>query len=376
MNKIIQFGIKIAALACCTVMLSACSETLMIVGFIVAAPFEAITRHHVDPEDIVQQDRNTRYTGARYPEHLVERYIPHSPDNLLTPLREPPTLTITNKYPVLDGATAFIPIFASAAQALYNPDAPPSSTILRFGPTPAAYEQLMFHQYPNDIIFALSPSSRQRQQADQRGFTHTLTPIAKEAFVFMVNDQNPIQNLSTQQIRDIYSGKIRNWQEVGGADEKILPFQRPDDSGSQTAMQEIMGRTSMRKPLQYVLGYAMGVMSTPLYEIADYQNTGNAIGYSFHFYATKMNPAPGVRLLSIDGVAPSTENIANGTYPFLVDVFMVTLRPLSGNVQMLHDWFLSPQGQQLIEDVGYVPISKFLPPTSAGTRPAPPSPSP
>jgi phosphate transport system substrate-binding protein len=69
-----------------------------------------------------------------------------------------------------------------------------------------------------------------------------------------------------------------------------------------------------------------------------------------------MNTVPEVGLLSVNGVAPTAENIRNGAYPFISEAYIVTARPLSENAQRLRDWFLSDEGQQLIADVGYVPI--------------------
>ncbi len=67
-----------------------------------------------------------------------------------------------------------------------------------------------------------------------------LEPVAKEGFVFVVSKDNPVESLTQQQIRDIYSGKITNWSEVGGNDEEIIPYQRNNDSGSQNYMNEFM----------------------------------------------------------------------------------------------------------------------------------------
>ncbi|MCL2658625.1 MAG: hypothetical protein FWD62_14670 [Betaproteobacteria bacterium] len=91
-------------------------------------------------------------------------------------------------------------------------------------------------------------------------------------------------------------------------------------------------------------------------KVADYRNLDHAIGYSFRFYAMVMYPIPGIRLLSIDNIAPTVENIRNGGYPFTDNIYMVNARPLSENARKLHDWFLSDEGQQLIVEAGYVPL--------------------
>lgn len=90
--------------------------------------------------------------------------------------------------------------------------------------------------------------------------------------------------------------------------------------------------------------------------VAEYRNTHNAIGYTFRYYATQMHSNKEIKLLAINDVAPTVENIRNGSYPYTVDVYMVTREHPTAETQNLVDWFLSPQGQQLVQDVGYVPL--------------------
>jgi phosphate transport system substrate-binding protein len=188
-------------------------------------------------------------------------YLPFSEESRLTPLRAAPVLAFRRDYPRLDGATAFFPLYAAAVRALYqeadgtsplfplfvardrafhrdglggDPDKAVRDKAVRFSRTPAAYENLIAGKV--DMIFALAPSEGQKKRAADEGLTLTLTPVAKDAFVFLVHEQNPLQSLRLAEIRAIYSGEINNWNAVGGRDEKIIPFQRPEDSGSQTIL--------------------------------------------------------------------------------------------------------------------------------------------
>lgn len=172
--------------------------------------------------------------------------------------------------------------------------------------------------------------------------------------MFIANQNNPVQSLSEEQIRAIFSGKITRWNEVGGADKAIQPWQRPEDSGSQTVMlAKVMRGEPMLPPKETEFASAMeGV----IHEVAEYQNTRGAIGYTFRYYATQMNSNKNIKLLSINGIAPTVENIRNGSYPYTVDVYMVTREHASTETQKLVAWFLSPQGQRLVQDVGYVPL--------------------
>jgi phosphate transport system substrate-binding protein len=288
----------------------------------------------------------------------AQNYRPFEEESQLTAPRQEPAIQFTRDYPRLDGATAFFPVYAAAARAIYlepkeEKDKEARLESVLFSKTPDAYINLISGDV--DLIFALAPSEAQQKHAADYGLTLTLTPIAREAFVFVVNAQNPVTDLRLADIRAIYSGKINNWRVVGGKNEKIIPFQRPENSGSQTIMlQEVMRGEPMRKHAQ---GRDIERMETLLDKVAEYRNLESALGYSFRFYAQTMHPIPDIRLLSIDGIEPTPENIRTRRYPLTVDVYMVTARPLSGNTQKLHDWFLSPEGQQLIEDVGYVPIA-------------------
>jgi phosphate transport system substrate-binding protein len=256
----------------------------------------------------------------------------------------------------LDGAIALLPIYGAAARAIYvkesgaTHDARQDAVVCTN--TPSAYERLISGKA--DMIFAAAPSEEQEKLAAGRGLVLTLTPIAREAFVFLIHERNPVKNLSVGDIRAIYGGKIDDWSALGGPAGKILAFQRNANSGSQTVMEQLVMRGApMRKPLEAEYHGSMGGI---IRAVADYRNYPTALGYSFRYYATAMNAVPDLALLSVDGIAPTPENIRSGVYPFLSDVYIVSARPLSENAKKLRDWFLGDEGQQLIADVGYVPI--------------------
>jgi len=89
-------------------------------------------------------------------------------------------------------------------------------------------------------------------------------------------------------------------------------------------------------------------------QVATYRNYSSAIGYSFRYFATEMNPNNNIKLLAINGIEPTVENIRDGTYPFTVDVYAVTAGSTNENTDKLIDWILSEQGQNFIEKCGYV----------------------
>lgn len=301
-------------------------------------------------------NRSQRYLPKDYSvvtisdEVKLWQYQPYRKGNLLQVPRQPVSLTIKPNYPTLDGATAAYPVYAAMAQAVYeglteyNADA-----YVKCSKTGRAYERLIAGEV--DIFFGAEPSRQQQLAAQEAGVELKLIPIAKEAFVFFVNRENPINDLSIEQIQDIYTKQITNWQDVGGENLKITPFQRPKNSGSQTIMLKMMGERKLPKPLMEESAADMGGIISA---VADYRNLNSAIGYSFRFFATEMKQEGGIKLLKINGIEPIPENIRDGSYPFTVDVYAVVTKEPEGNSKLLLDWILSEEGQDFIEQCGYV----------------------
>ena len=205
------------------------------------------------------------------------------------------------------------------------------------------------------MIFALAPSQRQEEDAAKAGLSYELTPFCKDGFVFYVNARNPIDNLTTEQIRGIYSGKITSWSEIDASiSGKIMPFQRNEGSGSQTTLQKLMGDTPIMPPLRED---RVGGMGDIINDTANYRNYNAALGFSFRYYATELLNNKQIKLLSIDGIAPTVENIRSGAYPLVATAYMVTVRPRSENMKKIIDYMCSAAGQELVEKTGYVSVN-------------------
>ncbi len=260
--------------------------------------------------------------------------------------------------PRLDGATALLPTYAAFAQALYPDDVRYESYMNNKNPlftctkTNRAYERLIDSE--TDIIFCAGPSDAQIEDAKERGVEFELTLFGYESFVFIVNRDNPLDGITVEQIRAIYSGEMTTWEELGieglGG---IIAYQRPKNSGSQTALERLMGDTPiMEAPSMYVSDGMEDILET-----IEYRNLPNAIGYTFRFFCADMVGSK-VKLLSIDGVEPNVENIASGAYPIITPLYAVTRKgdDSNPNVQKLLDWITGPQGQELVEKSGYAGI--------------------
>ncbi len=214
------------------------------------------------------------------------------------------------------------------------------------------------------ILAARAPNESELDAAKAKGITLEVKPLALDAFVFLANRQNPVNTLSVEAVRNIYIGKVTNWAELGGAPGEIKAFQRDKDSGSQGLMDDLVlkGSTMIEAPDM--------IQTTMIGPINAVNVDPQAIGYSVYYYATMIFPLRQVKLLSIDGIAPTAETIADDTYPLTTKVF-VAMRAeaaVTSTARFLRDWLLSPAGQALVRDSGYVPLpAASVPPA----RPAP-----
>jgi len=284
------------------------------------------------------------------------RYMQISENNRLAKLDEEPNLKLIDNLPVLDGATALYPVYASFVKAVYpEKEYTDSGNLALCSTTIGAYKNLLEGKV--DIIFCAAPSDSQKKQFDDNGIKIKLIPIGREAFVFFVNKKNIVDNLTIENIQGIYSGKITNWKKLNGTNQRIKAFQRPENSGSQTMLIKMMKNIPIMKPRMENVSEGMGDI---INQVADYRNFSNAIGYSFLFYSTEMVKNDQIKLLSIEGIHPSKETIQNGSYPFSADFYAIFIdtENKNKNIDIFINWILSEQGQKLISKTGYIPIKK------------------
>ncbi|MCL1814554.1 MAG: substrate-binding domain-containing protein [Treponema sp.] len=278
-------------------------------------------------------------------------------------LNDPPSLQLHDNLPRLDGATAMYPLYSSFVRAVYpefegqerytayHPNA--AKSIVQCNTTSWAYQRLIDGEA--DIVICYEPSKAEKNAAAEKGKQFNLTPIANDAFVFIVNDKNVLSSITQQQIRDIYSGRITNWKTISGVDEPVIAYQRPENSGSQTTLQSIMKEDKLMRPILEGEFVPSGMMLMIHSVASNYYNYNSAIGYSFLFYL-KIAGSSGIKVLAVDGVMPSKLTIQNGSYPFAQTVYAVTTGNESKNTKKFIDWMLSAQGQELAEKTGYLPV--------------------
>ena len=299
-------------------------------------------------------------------EDLLYQYQPFREGTLALTLDEPSTLHFGSDVKLrLDGATALYPVYASFVQNIWPEDTNGRRyTGYGYGNiactgTIEAYERLM--KEDADVIFAAAPSQAQVEMAKKNGMEFHLTPIGREAFVFFVNSKNPVEGLTVAEIQGIYTGQITNWKDVGGKRQSIRPFQREEDSGSQSALLRLMEGLPLMEPEEEDRIDGMGGI---IREVASYRNYKNAIGFSFRYYSTEMVRNGDIKLLALNGVSPTKETIRDGSYPISSYFYAVTCSPMGEDAPEEHDedlaafldWILSDQGQKIIEEVGYVSL--------------------
>ena len=282
----------------------------------------------------------------------VHEYLPFREDSKIVKI-DSETLKLTDDLPVIDGAAAFFPVYSAFVNAVYPETTELYDGVFEYNNTPGGYALLAEKRI--DLFLGVYPSEEQKAYAEEQDTTFVYTPVGTEAFVFFVHKDNPIDNLTTEQIKGIYSGEITNWKQVGGKNEEIAAFQRNEGSGSQSMLQRFMGDTPiMEAPTELRNDLMSGIIE----QVSNYRSKSNSIGFSFRYYVEGIIQNPDIKVLSVDGVAPTAENIRNGSYPIVTPMYAVTYEENSNeNVDLLLEWILSEEGQYIIEETGYVGIS-------------------
>ena len=263
---------------------------------------------------------------------------------------DPETLSFTDDdYPKVDGSTSTKPL----AKVLQEEFTGAENVEITHSKSHQSYLNLVDKKC--DMILAVEPSQDEYAYAAGKGVTLEVEKVTNEGFVFFVNKRNPVESLTLQQIRDIYSGKITNWKEVGGQDAEIVAFQRNPDSGSQTGMLSlVMGDTPMMEPVK---GTVADSMSEIVDVISAFDSGEYAIGYSYYYYANTMYLGENVKMIAVEGVKPNNTTIREGRYPLLTAYYAITRKgDASENTLNLIQGILSERGQKAVQRAGYVPV--------------------
>ncbi|MDE7229624.1 MAG: PstS family phosphate ABC transporter substrate-binding protein [Oscillospiraceae bacterium] len=277
--------------------------------------------------------------------------------------------------PRMDGSTSAIPLEIGLRSGFLGISYTEAKEMVSHTTTHDSFKRLISGEV--DLIFSVPISEDQRKAADDAGVKLFMEPVAREGFVFVVNANNPVDSLTSDQLRKIYSGEITNWSQVGGNNEPILPYQRNTDSGSQNYMTVFMGDTPLLEPQKEFTAIGMGGLMDA---VAVYDNSAGAIGYSVYSYAAQMYAnANKVKFIAVDGVVPSKATMADESYPLLSCTYLIYTDKSPESAKKFVERALSNEGQTYVLESGYLPVNgmevpeKYLPYEAVGTgepRPA------
>ena len=274
--------------------------------------------------------------------------------------RYEPEVTQTKRLPQIDSSTARIPI----TNAIYN------LFINKHGydknsPAPLASKTheawLNLADKKADIIFLVAPTKDELNYFTNKNVDIDMKIYGFDGLVFMGNKSNPVQNLTSNQIRDIYSKKITNWKTLGGKDAAIDAFIRNKESGSQRLFESLVWegfnmpnfsalsiQESMFGMFDDMGDVTMGVLEHP-----------NGIGFNIMSYLDSNFANSPLKLFSVDGAAPTTANFASGSYPFLTTSY-VAIRadePAGSPARQLYNWVGSEESKTLFKENSTLTVS-------------------
>ena len=282
-------------------------------------------------------------------------------------------------YPSIDGSAVALPMAAEFARQILGFSDKSADEFVKFSSTDQAYENLITktpnnftydmrlrgdfalpwrftyldETHPVDLIIVAGQSAKGLEFAAQHGITLVQKAVCFDAFVFITHSENPVDSLTVEQVRGIYSGAINNWNEVSGNDAPIVAYQREEGSVSQTGMIDLVMKDLQLVPPE-VVGVSFG--SRRIEAVAEYKNDIASIGYTYKYYIDNLYKNEDIKILMIDGIPADEENIRTGAYPFSTCYYGI-IRSEDENATggKFLDWILSDEGQACIEQAGYIP---------------------
>ena len=261
------------------------------------------------------------------------------------------------EFPGVDGSTACVPLIAQIIADTTGTPLTEAQSAVNVSTTAYAWENMgVYDSEAVQLLIVYEAPDYVKEEISQAGTQLDQKAIGRDALVFIVNEDNPVQSLTLDQLRDIYAGRTTNWKELGGDDAPIVAFQRGEDSGSQTLFRNLLigDGDLMAAPTELAPASMGGLVDS----IASYNNSANAIGFSVYYYIDQMYSQPGLRLLSVEDVTPSYDTIASQEYPLCNDFYaVVRSSDTAGTPQrQVYDWLSTEEGVQCVKKAGYVPL--------------------
>lgn len=286
------------------------------------------------------------------------RYMQYAPS------KEAINLGFDKTMPIVDGSTSTYPFTQVVFNRMFKNAHQHPAYPIKHSKSHVSYERLINREV--DMLFAsVFPSDDIVVLAEDKGIELELIPIAHDAQVFFTNIENSTKGLTIEQISEIYiNNSYNNWSELGGSDAGFIPICRNSDSGSHANMQKyFLNGKNIHSDIQ------RENTSTSMWSVLDDVAVANdekpgsfALGYSIYYYYQNMLPGLTTRpldnelkLLEINGVYPTDQTIADGSYPLSDNAYVVMRKdtPADSPARKLADYMLTKSGQDCVKQAGY-----------------------
>ncbi len=258
---------------------------------------------------------------------------------------------LKESFPKLNGSTYTIPLEAAIKTAMSDKSRKENEMGIFHSTEDEAFDDLLSEKC--DAIFASYLSDRQEMEAAAKNIDLTSEAIAREGIAIVVNSSNPVNNLTSDQLVGIFTGKIKNWKDVGGNDAEIEVYQNSKESETYEYMQDIMlGTLMVEGKTELVPGETDGVNEVE----AVYSNSVNAIGYMTYKYPASTY-GNDIKFLKIDDVEPSRATMTANNYPLIYEIYIVYNKAKSNEISSdeLAEWLTTYAGQNVVMEAGYIP---------------------
>ncbi len=175
--------------------------------------------------------------------------------------------------------------------------------------------------------------------------------VAMDGLAIYVHKSNPVKQLTMEQVKDIFTGKVTNWKDVGGANKPILLYSRENNSGTYEFFKEhVLNKQDFAASAQHMAGTAALINAI--------SKDPNGIGFGGSAYAKNVKALPIAKDAASKAIAANVTSIHSGEYPISRFLYFYLNRKPDGNVKKFIDWVISGSGQKVVSEVGYYPIKK------------------
>ena len=243
---------------------------------------------------------------------------------------------------VLTGSTTVLPIAQLCAEKFMDQH-PDVNISVRGGGSGVGIAALI--DGTCDIAMASRPmKTKELKSARGKGINPLATVIAKDGIAIIVHPSNPLSEITLAQLKDIYTGKISNWKDVGGKPGKIVVISRDVASGTFEVFKKIVLKGAKTRADALMLASNKAVATTV-------EKTPGAIGYVGLGYISSK-----VKALAVDGVEPTKETVVSGKYKLARPLYLYTDGKPTGLAKEFIDFVLSLEGQKIVDKIGFVPV--------------------